>query len=399
MRRRAPLRPPPSAQARRARAATLQACLPPDPDLGVVAEHEPVGLRLGGHSVHADVLADEAVLDPAAFEHDAVLDLGVADFDVVHDRRERADVAVEQARARADDRRATDHRVPDDGRFLDDDLALDPGHGVEVAVDAAIDGVENQPVGLEHVLEAAGVLPPAVDDLGTHHEAAVDEILNRVGDLELLPEAWLDARDRFEDLRTEQVHADKGEIALGLPRLLHQPHDAAVVELGDAELLRIVDLRQQNLRGRAIGPELIDERLESFVEKVDAEIHHERRLAEERLADLHRMGQPPGRVLRDVRDADAPLRSVADGAANLLVRVPDDNPDIVYAGGGHGFDAIEQHRLVGDGHELLRARVGQRPQPRAFAPAQDQAFHRDLSARAIPRVPPGFAATARARNS
>ena len=36
---------------------------------------------------------------------------------------------------------------------------------VDVALDAALDRVENQPVGLEHVLELAGVLPPAVDDV------------------------------------------------------------------------------------------------------------------------------------------------------------------------------------------------------------------------------------------
>ena len=33
------------------------------------------------------------------------------------------------------------------------------------AVDAPLERVEDQPVGLEHVLELAGVLPPAVDDV------------------------------------------------------------------------------------------------------------------------------------------------------------------------------------------------------------------------------------------
>ena len=47
---------------------------------------------------------------------------------------------------------------------LDDDAAVDL-RVVELALDAALDGVEDQPVGLEHVVEAAGVLPPAAHDV------------------------------------------------------------------------------------------------------------------------------------------------------------------------------------------------------------------------------------------
>ena len=72
---------------------------------------------------------------------------------------------------------------------LDDDFALDAGLGVDRAVDAPLDRVEHQPVGLEHVLELARVLPPAVDDVRPDLEAAVDQVLDRVGDLELVAEA------------------------------------------------------------------------------------------------------------------------------------------------------------------------------------------------------------------
>jgi hypothetical protein len=58
-----------------------------DADLGIVAQHEPVRGRLHRQAVDADVASDQAVVDAvarsvidAAFEHDAVLDLGVADL-------------------------------------------------------------------------------------------------------------------------------------------------------------------------------------------------------------------------------------------------------------------------------------------------------------------------------
>ena len=117
-------------------------------------------------------------------------------FDAVADRRERPDVGAGDARAGADDDRPAHDRALDRRAGLDHDLALDARLGVDRAVDAALDRVENQAVGLEHVLELAGVLPPALDDVRAHLEAAVDQVLNGVGDLELVAEARLDALDR-----------------------------------------------------------------------------------------------------------------------------------------------------------------------------------------------------------
>ena len=57
------------------------------------------------------------------------------------------------------------------------------------------------PVGLEQVLGLARVLPPSVHDVRPHRQAAVDQVLDGIGDLELVPEAGADAIDRLEDLR------------------------------------------------------------------------------------------------------------------------------------------------------------------------------------------------------
>ena len=56
-------------------------------------------------------------------------------------------VARSSRRARLDDHAAVDLRVD------------------QLAVDAPLDRLEDQPVGLEHVVEAAGVLPPAAHDV------------------------------------------------------------------------------------------------------------------------------------------------------------------------------------------------------------------------------------------
>ena len=105
------------------------------------------------------------VVHLARGEQDRVLDLGALDHAVRADRRVGADVGVGQPRVRADDRRAAHDRAHELGARLDDHAPVARGGLVERALDARVDRVEHEPVGLEHVLEAAGVLPPALDDV------------------------------------------------------------------------------------------------------------------------------------------------------------------------------------------------------------------------------------------
>ena len=127
------------------------------------------------------------------------------------DRRIRPDVAVGQPRARADDRRPAHRRALQPRARLDttrpSTLRVD-----QLALDAPLDAVEDQPVGLEHVVQAAGVLPPALDDVRLDAPAGVDEVLDRVGDLELAARAGLDRARRVVDPRREHVDADEREV-------------------------------------------------------------------------------------------------------------------------------------------------------------------------------------------
>ncbi len=171
-----------------------------------------------------------------------------------------------------------------------------------------------------------------------------------------------------EDLRAEHVDADQGEVALRLLRLLDQPHHAAVAQLGDAEHLRVGHARQQDLRGRLRRPaNCSTKRPDALVEQVVAEVHHERLVADERLADEHGVRQAARRVLLDVGDLERPTASRRRPPPDLGGRVADDDADLADPGVRHRLDAVEEHRLVGHRHELLGARVGERPQARALA--------------------------------
>ena len=147
------------------------------------------------------------------------------------------------------------------------------------------------------------------------------------------------------------------------------------VELGDPELLRVVHLRQQDLRVGAAALELVDQVGDAADDEVVAEVHHEVVVAEEVAGDEHAVRQPEWGVLRDVRDPDAELGAVADSGLDLRRGVADDDADVGDAGVADGLEAVEQHRLVGDRHQLLRRGVGDRPQARAGATRQNECFH------------------------
>ena len=102
------------------------------------------------------------------------------------------------------------------------------------------------------------------------------------------------------------------------------------VELGDAELLRVVDVREQDLRdGRqpVVVAELqlrvrerlerVDELAQALLQHVVAEVHHEVVVAEEVARDQHAVREAERRVLGDVRDLDAEPGAVTDGVADL----------------------------------------------------------------------------------
>ena len=100
-----------------------------------------------------------------------------------------------------------------------------------------------------------GVGPVALVDRA--EEAAVgDVVVEDVGDLELAAARRQQVGDDIEGVRSEEVDADRDQVALGLVGLLLEADDPAVrVELGDAEPFRVGDLVEQRARAERPGLE------------------------------------------------------------------------------------------------------------------------------------------------
>ena len=200
---------------------------------------------------------------------------------------------------------------------LDDDPAVDRRRVVDRAVDARLELLEQQPVGLEQRRQLAGVDPPARQQLGAHPVAVVDQPLDGVGDLQLAAGRRLDGPHRLVDRRVEQVDADERQVGRRVAPASRPADDVAVgVELGHAEAVRVGDLLQQDLGGGRIAvdraPRSRDERAEVLLEQVVAEVHDEVVVAEEVAGDQHAVGEAERRVLGDVGDGCPEPRPVAE---------------------------------------------------------------------------------------
>jgi len=77
--------------------------------------------------------------------------------------------------------------------------------------------------------------------------AILNQPLNGVGDLQLIPPGWFDGFAGLYDQWGEEVHPHQGIIGGRDFGLLHQAPDAPVwVQVGHTEALRIVDRGEQN---------------------------------------------------------------------------------------------------------------------------------------------------------
>ncbi len=262
---------------------------------------------------------------------------------------------------------------------------------IELAVDPLLDVLQDQAVGLEHVLEHAGVLPPALDDVGLDAKARFDQGIDRVRYLELTAGGGLDLVGGLEDRGAEHVDADQREVAGRVLGLLDQADDAVAVELGDAVGGGIVDAGEQDQRVRLGAPEDLDQLHDPLAEQVVAQVHDERALPQEVLGGEQGMCEPEGSLLLDVGDRGAERGPVPGRLPDLLARLGrDDHGDLVDARLDQGLDPVEEHGLVGHRHQLLGGGVGDRAQARSRAPREDQPlqfFHASSRLTARPRRP------------
>src|SRR5581483_6633417 len=235
------------------------------------------------------------------------------------------------------------------------------------------------------------VEPPTLQHLVHDALAVVDEPLDRIGDLELAARRRLDGAHGVVDGGREQVDAGEGEVRRRMLRLLDEAHDVAGgVDLGHAEAVGVGHGTQQDLGHRrpvlalqrrggcllALRLEALDEAGHALLDHVVAEVDDEVVVAEEVPGDAHAVPEAEGRLLADVGDVDPPAGAVAHGGLDLVGGVAHDDAEFADARRHHVLEAVEQDRLVGHGHQLLRAGVRDRPQPRPGAAREDQSLHR-----------------------
>src|SRR5665647_2928482 len=117
-------------------------------------------------------------------QHDRVLDLRSGDLDVFADRRVGADIRIDQPSSTADHGRPANDRTLDPGTGLNHYPAVNCAVD-QLAFDPWLKVFKNQTVRLQHVVKPAGVFPPALDDMWLDVLPLIDQVLNRIGDLEL----------------------------------------------------------------------------------------------------------------------------------------------------------------------------------------------------------------------
>ena len=227
-----------------------------DPDLGVVADQEPVGARLALVAPDLDVATEQRGLHPAVEVADARsrlsrIECSTSAFSITQPSPIAVygpDVAVGQLRAGADDRRPADRRALEPARRARSRPGRRPAsRSARPRPGAAIVSSTSR-LAASMSSSLPGVLPPAVDDVRLDPQALVDEVLDRVGDLELAARRRLDRPGGVVHGRREHVDADERQVRLRLGGLLDQPHDRAVAQLGDPVLLGVGDRRQQDQR-------------------------------------------------------------------------------------------------------------------------------------------------------
>ena len=192
------------------------------------------------------------------------------------------------------------------------------------------------------------------------------------------------ARDRLVDVVVEQVHADEREVRRRIGGLLDEPEHLALPRRSRRRRTGAGPRRARAGSARPAPPRRsvardVSKRSTNSVRPCWSMLspRYMTKSSSPRKSrrDEHAVREPERRVLRDVGDLHAEPRAVADRSHDLGAGVADDDADVVDAGRGHVLDAVEQDRLVGHRDELLGARVGDRPQPRAGAAGEDQALH------------------------
>ncbi len=254
-----------------------------------------------GAQAHLAALPDDGVVqctdsvDGGVVEDDGRLHARVLQSAAPAERAERAHVAVLDDAPGTDDRRTDEDRALDARARLDHDGPVHPAERVDGALDAGFDGLQQDAVAVEEVVQGSGVLPEPRVDRAAHVAVVAHQPLDRVRDLQLAPPAGLGVAHGLVDLRGEAEGAGDGEVAAGPGGLLLQGGDPVpAVQFGDAVRAGVGDLRQQQLGRGPVPAEGLQFLADAGGEDVVAQVHHEVVVGEEVAGDQDTVRQARG---------------------------------------------------------------------------------------------------------
>ena len=213
------------------------------------------------------------------------------------------------------------------------------------------------------------------------HLALPDVVVVHVGDLELAAARRDEIADDVEHARLVAVdagHAVLRRRPLGL--LLNVHHPAVVPEDGHAEVaqvLRLVDLGEQDARADRVGAEGVDHRPDGPPDDVVGQHDEHGPPFGEMRREAEGLGDAARLLLVCVGElVDAVLAPVAEQTQELTgVGPAGDEHDLVDAARYHGLNRPGDHRAVVNREEVFVRDPGQGVQARASPPGEDDAFH------------------------
>ena len=327
-------------------------------DLAVLADQRPPHL---GARAQVGVGVDHGELDLGLLLHDHV----VAEHRVAADRGGLVDRAVV-----ADHGRALDALHLLDQRSLAHPYVLAQPHPGHLQLDLS---VERVPVGLLVLDQVPDVLPVALG-----HEPVQGRALLQQAREQLLREVVRDVgRDLREHLRLEHVdpRVDRVGEHLAPRRLFQEALDPAVLG-GDhhAELERVGNALQRDRRDRALVAVELDQRREVHVgERIAA--HHQARLVEVVLEQLHAARRPGGHLLHRVLQIHAEVGSLPEVAADHLRHVRERRDRVGDPVPADQLQDVLHARLSGNGHHRLWLVGGQRSEASPLPTGHHDGLH------------------------
>lgn len=201
--------------------------------------------------------------------------------------------------------------------------------------------------------------------------------MDGVGHLHFSSPAGLQRLDGLEDRRAQEVDPDDCEAARRLLGLFDEPGELSIpIELGDPEATRVVHLLQKDHRLGIVLVEPGSISANAVLKYVIPQIHHEVVLAHKVLTEADGMSYPPRLFLPYVSDLHAELRAVPVVLADELWEGrAQDYRHFVNPARSDVFERVLGDGLVGYGYQLLRAAVGQGPEPGPRPAVKDDPLH------------------------